>query len=66
MTPEEHHAEADRLLHSGRNLLACSQDPDAAGSAIRKRWAKDARDLFAEAAVHAAFVAGVVKHGETE
>lgn len=61
MTPEEHHDEADRLLKRGKNLLSASHNPDAAGSDIRDQWAQDARDLFAEAAVHAAFSGGVVK-----
>jgi len=54
MTPQEHYDEAERLIKRGKNLLAASRQPDAAGSAIRARWAQDARDLFAEAAAHGA------------
>lgn len=53
-----HQAKAEELLAESRRLRARSQNPDAAGSSIRKGWGKRADVLLAEAQVHASLGQG--------
>lgn len=53
MSPEEHRAEAERLLSKARGWERASYDPDAAGSAIREGWRRQAEVWRQEALVHA-------------
>jgi hypothetical protein len=59
MSPEEHHVEADRILAQAKGLLRSSRNPLSGGPVIREAMASRARDMMAEAAVHAAFSRGV-------
>ena len=55
-TETDHRVMAESLLKRSRQLRAASHQPDAAGSAIRTGWAKQADVLLAEAQVEAALI----------
>lgn len=57
LTASEHAAEAEKLLKKSRGYRRSAGDPDAAGSAIREGWARQADQFLAEAQVHAALAA---------
>lgn len=53
MTPEEHRAEAEKLLSKARSWNKAANNPDAAGSGIRERWRRQAEIWRQEALIHA-------------
>jgi len=54
MTPDQHRKKAEELRRTAKRLIAASYDRNAAGSSIRERWRQQGRDMYSEAAVHAA------------
>lgn len=50
---EDHAKKAEELMARALSYQHASKQPDAAGSAIRKGWSKQAKALMAEADVHA-------------
>ena len=53
MTPEQHRAKSEKLLKLSRGYRSSAGDRNAAGSAIRAGWAKQADVFLAEAQLHA-------------